>query len=96
MARKCLSQLVDAKSNRCFVRLSRRFEDSKVRGYVLNIGPEFFLFALVSDRIWFDGFECFRVRDILEVKPDPYGAFAEAALKEAPRAQARHAPRELK
>jgi hypothetical protein len=81
MTRKCLSQLADAKRKRCFVRLSRRFEDSKVRGYVLDIGPEFFLFALVSDRIWFDGFECFRIRDILDVRPDPYGAFAEAALK---------------
>ena len=70
-----------AKSKKCFVRLSRRFEDSKVRGYVFDVGPEFFLLALVSDRIWLDGFECFRIRDILDVKLDPYGEFAEAALK---------------
>jgi hypothetical protein len=81
MAKKCLAQLADARSRKCFVRLSRRFEDSKVRGYVLDVGPEFFLFALVSDRIWFDGFECFRIRDILDVELDPYGEFAEAALK---------------
>jgi len=81
MAKKCLAQLADAKSKKCFVRLSRRFEDSKIRGYVLDVGPEFFLFSLVSDRIWFDGFECFRIRDIQDVKLDPYGEFAEAALK---------------
>jgi hypothetical protein len=44
---------------RTFVRFSRRFEQSAIRGYVLDVGPRFFLFALVSDRIWFDGFECF-------------------------------------
>jgi len=62
-------------------RLSRRFEDSKIRGYILDIGPTFFLLALVSDRIRFDGFECFRVSDVLDVKQDPYAAFAEAALE---------------
>jgi len=67
--------------NQRLVRLSRRFEDSAVRGYVLDIGPQFFLLALVSDRIWFDGFECFRISDIKRVKPDPYAPFAEAALR---------------
>ena len=46
------------------VRFYRRFEDSSVRGYVLDIGPKFFLLALVSDRVWFDGFECFRISDV--------------------------------
>jgi hypothetical protein len=52
-----------------------------VRGYVLDVGPLFFLLSLVSDRIWFDGYECFRVADIRSVKPDPYAAFVEAALR---------------
>jgi hypothetical protein len=75
------SQLADAMRKRSFVRLSRRFEDSAIRGYVLDIGPRFFLFALVSDRIWLDGFECFRVSDIKGLKPDPYASFAEKALR---------------
>lgn len=75
------SQLLDAMRKRTFVRLSRRFEESSIRGYVLDVGPRFFLFALVSDRIWFDGFECFRVSDITEMTPDPYASFAEKALK---------------
>jgi len=64
-----------------FIRFSRRFESSKIRGYVLDVGPQFFLLALVSDRIWFDGFECFRVNDVGDLRPDPYAPFAEAALK---------------
>jgi hypothetical protein len=81
MATKRSSQLKDAMRKQRFVRLSRRFEDSAVRGYVLDVGPQFFLFALVSDRIWFDGFECFRISDIRHVELDPYATFAEAALK---------------
>jgi hypothetical protein len=81
MATRRSSQLTDAMRNKRFVRLSRRFEDSAVRGYVLDVGPQFFLLALVSDRIWFDGFECFRISDIKHLRPDPYSPFAEAALK---------------
>src|SRR5262245_12096733 len=64
-----------------FIRFSRRFESSKIRGYVLDVGAEFFLLALVSDRIWFDGFECFRIKDVNHVEPDPYARFVEVALK---------------
>ena len=67
--------------NRNFIRFSRRFEDGPIRGYVLDIGPKFFLLALVSDRIWFDGFECFRISDVRDIRLDPYLAFAESALK---------------
>ena len=63
------------------VRISRRFEDSVIRGYVLAVGPTFFLLALVSDRLWLDGFECFRIADVSSVSHDPYSAFAETALR---------------
>ena len=81
MAKTRLSPLKDALRSRQFIRLSQRFEDSPVRGYVLDIGPRFFLMAVVSDRIWFDGFECFRLRDVSEVMADPYTRFAESALR---------------
>ena len=61
--------------------MSRRFEDSTIRGYVSDVGPRFFLLALVSDRLWFDGFECCRIVDVKGLRQDPYAAFAEAALK---------------
>ncbi len=75
------SQLTDAMHDRRFVRFSRRFEQSAIRGYVLDVGPKFFLLALVSDRIWLDGFECFRVADISNVVVDPFAEFAEKALQ---------------
>src|SRR5262249_61077577 len=56
-------------------------ESSKIRGCVLDVGAEFFLLALVSDRIWFDGFECFRIKDVQQMEPDPYARFAEVALR---------------
>jgi hypothetical protein len=63
------------------IRFSTRFEVGRVRGYVLDVGPSFFLLALVSDGIRFNGFECFRITDVKNLEPDPYAAFAEAALK---------------
>ena len=48
---------------------------------MLDVGPQFFLLALVSDRIRFDGFECFRINDVKKLRPDPYAPFAKAALK---------------
>jgi hypothetical protein len=81
MTKSRSSQLEDAWRERRFIRFSQRFETSKIHGYVLDIGPKFFLLALVSDRIWFDGFQCFRIGDISNVRPDPHEAFVQAALK---------------
>jgi len=63
------------------VRIRRRFEEFDVRGYAYAIGPKFFLLALVSDRLWFDGFECFRIKDTLNIEADKYTEFVEAALR---------------
>lgn len=81
MAKKISYSLSQAKKDKCLVRLTRRFETSPIRGYVLDIGPNFFLLALLSDRLWFDGFECFRIKDLKTVRPDPYQDFAMAALR---------------
>ncbi len=75
------SQLLQAMRKGQFVRFNRRFEKSTIHGYVLDVVPHFFLLALVSDRLQFDGFECFRIRDVKDLKQDPYAAFVEAALK---------------
>jgi hypothetical protein len=66
---------------RHLVRFSRRFEETPVRGYVFDVGSKFFLLAVVSDRLWFDGFECLRIADVRDIEPDQLAAFAEAALK---------------
>ena len=81
MVRTRLNQLKDALSTRQFVRFSRRFEAGFIRGYILDVGPRFFLMALVSDRLWFDGFECFRFSDVIKMVPEPNTGFAESALQ---------------
>jgi hypothetical protein len=64
------------------VKFTRSLEEGSVNGYVLDIGPEFFLVALVSDAIRFNGFQCFRLSDVRGLQvPGKYAGFAEAALK---------------
>lgn len=75
------SELLRAKRSRQMVRFSHRFEDNAVRGFVVDVGPVFFLLLVVSDRLWFDGFECFRASDIRKLEADPYARFAETALR---------------
>lgn len=81
MKKPLSSRLTDFMRSRRLVRFRRRFEKHTVRGYVLDVGPHFFLLALVSDRIWYDGFECFRISDVSKLHPDPYERFVEQALK---------------
>ena len=65
-----------------FIRFSRRFESSKIRGCLLDVAPQFFRFVLVRDRLLVDGFECyFRINDVKNLRADPYAPLAEAALK---------------
>jgi hypothetical protein len=64
-----------------FVRFETKFERGYVRGYVLDVGPRFFLLSQVSDRVRLDGFGCYRVDDVKNLTPDPYANFAEAALR---------------
>jgi len=78
---KTSSQLRRFMRRRQFVRFTRRFEKGFTRGYVVDVGPKFFILALLTDQIRFDGFSCFRVADVRNLKADPYAAFAEAALK---------------
>ena len=74
-------QLENAMKSKRLVRFSRRYENSNVTGYVLAVGPKFFLLLLVSDRIWFDGFECFRFADVSNFQTCTNRAFVETALK---------------
>lgn len=76
-----VAKLSEALKKQRLVRFNSKFERSEIIGYVQAIGPQFFLVAVVSDRIWFDGFECFRITDVRSLKPEPYAQFIEAALK---------------
>jgi hypothetical protein len=66
------------------VKFTRPFEPGSISGYVLDVGPSFFLLALVgSDGVRFNGFSCFRLIDVRRLQvPHKYAAFIEAAQKE--------------
>jgi hypothetical protein len=82
MARTRSSQLVKARRDRLLVEFTTRFDKGSVHGYVLDVGPRFFLVALVNDEMRFNGFQCFRLADMREIQvPARYASFAEAALK---------------
>jgi len=88
------TQLRSAQRAGTLVRFRRPFEDGFVHGYVLDVGPEFFLLALVSDQIRFNGFQCFRTIDVRGLRPDPYAGFLESALKK--RRESKPDPRKVK
>lgn len=58
------------------------FEEGSTLGYVLDIGPEFFLLLLVDDNMRFNGFQCLRLQDVRKLQlPAENAAFVEAALR---------------
>jgi hypothetical protein len=71
-----------ALENKLIIRFTRPLESGFVLGYVLDIGPHFFLVAIVDSGIRFDGFKCFRLSDVRELEmPYKYTAFTEGAIK---------------
>jgi len=64
------------------VRFARPFEEGWVDGYVLALAEQWFMIAVVSDRIRFDGFQCYRLSDVRRLRvPKPHAAFTKAALQ---------------
>lgn len=82
MADAKATKLAAALRDKTLVKFTRPFEEGSVSGYVLDIGPRWFLLALVGDGIRFNGFQCFRRADVHALQvPHPYATFIEAALK---------------
>ena len=82
MQKKTKSQLALALRNKLLVGFASALERGTVNGYVLNIGPQFFLIALVSNGIRPNGFQCYRLSDIRKLRvPYRYARFHEAVLR---------------
>jgi len=81
MPSKHLKRIDEAIERREFVRIRRRFESTFVHGYVLAAGARHLVMAVVNDQLRYDGFECFRLKDVRSVETDPYAAFAQSALR---------------
>jgi len=82
MAHRLSTGLEAAVRRRQLIRFWRPFEEGSVHGYVLAAGPQWFLLALVGDGIRFNGFQCFRRRDVRNLQmPHSHVRFVEAALR---------------
>jgi hypothetical protein len=82
MQKKNKSQLALALRKKLLIRFASALERGTISGYVLDIGPQFFLMALVSDGIRYDGFQCYRLSDVRRLRvPDKYAQFHEAVLR---------------
>ncbi|MDB5326958.1 MAG: hypothetical protein JWM57_2527 [Phycisphaerales bacterium] len=77
-----LAKLTAALRDKKLVRFTRPFEAGTVNGYVMDIGPRWFVLAVLSDHIRLNGYQCFRLSDVRNLQlPHPFEAFAAAAMK---------------
>lgn len=82
MARPITSRLSEAVRRRCPVNFMRPFDPGPVLGYVLSVGPRFFLVGLIDDRIRLNGFACYRLSDVRKLNaPHQHAVFVERALR---------------
>jgi hypothetical protein len=81
MIRGLKDKLSIALAGQRLIRIEREIETGWVNGYVVAIGNDWFLLAVVDDSIRPKGFEAFRRRDVIKyTDPAPHAAFVEAAL----------------
>lgn len=81
MTRKSNDQLAEALYSKLLVKFWNPYDPGSTQGYVLDIGPRFFLLGLISGEIRFNGFQCLRLSDVRRLQvPDPYSDFIVAAL----------------
>jgi hypothetical protein len=81
MAKKRSEQLREAMQQKIFVRFTSPFEDGYSRGYVLDVGKDFFVLLTTDETCRFNGFQCIRIKDVRNLREDPYSDFAVAALQ---------------
>ena len=82
MATDIRSQLVNAQKHQTLVHFNRPFDDGCTEGYVLDVGPIFFLMLFVDGAARYNGFSCYRIRDVRNLEaPARYEAFTKKALR---------------
>jgi hypothetical protein len=76
------AKLEEAFNSALIVKFYSPYESGSTLGYVLDMGPEFFLLGLIDDRIRFNGFQCYRVSDVRRLQtPAPNADFITSALR---------------
>jgi hypothetical protein len=82
MIRGIRKKLKDAIAARILVRLRRPVDPGYGVGYVLDVGPTFFLMAVVNGDVRYDGFSALRADDVGDLRvPDPQMKFVETAFR---------------
>jgi hypothetical protein len=74
--------LEEARARRAWVRVERAIESGWIDGHVLDVGPVWFVMDVLGSGIRWEGFEAYRLADVVEVTvPHPRRRFYEAALR---------------
>lgn len=82
MKKDIVSLLRDAMHKKLQVDFRRSFDSGKTHGYILDMGPKFFLMALIDEGFRNDGYACIRLTDVRALRiPDPYWQFHQAARR---------------
>jgi hypothetical protein len=82
MIRDRRSQLNEALHNKLLVRFWNPYDSGSTQGYILDIGPRFFLLGLIGEGVKFNGFQCLRLSDVRRLQaPDQYAEFVVSALQ---------------
>jgi hypothetical protein len=82
MSQKSNAQLTEALRDKTLVSFWNPYDSGSTHGYVLDIGPRFFLLGLVGEEIRFNGFQCLRLSDVRRLRvPATYPTFVVAALR---------------
>lgn len=81
MTRKSNSLLTEALYSKTLVKFWNPYDSGSTQGYVLDVGPHFFLLGLIGEDVRFNGFQCLRLSDVRRLLvPDPYAEFIVTAL----------------
>ncbi len=82
MIRGLHAKLSAAQNNKTLVRIERSLERGCVDGYVVGIARSWFALLIVGDGIRLDGYQIFRLRDVLTIEsPAPHATFQEVVLR---------------
>lgn len=74
-------RLEQARTAGTLIRIERSFNDGWEDGYVVGLGTDLVLLAVVGHGIRFDGYQAYRLDDISSLgDPAPHAAFVESAL----------------
>jgi len=75
-------QLLTAQKKKLIVEFTRPFEAGKFSGFVMSIGPKFFVLASLDNGFAFESYCCLRIKDVRQLRcPAKYAEFYSAARK---------------